>query len=148
MFKGLLFSVLVLGSTVFSSVSLAADLVVNVTGVQAYKDNGQVVVFLYKSADGFPKSPDRAIKILKSRLQGKSQTQFKIEGLNPGQYGIMLIHDNNLNGKLDTNFFGIPKEGFGTSNNPALKPRAPTFEEAAFNLQNPERIIEIRMRYL
>jgi uncharacterized protein (DUF2141 family) len=28
---------------------------------------------------------------------------------------LLLIHDENRNGELDTNMFGIPKEGYGFS---------------------------------
>jgi uncharacterized protein (DUF2141 family) len=33
--------------------------------------------------------------------------------IKPGKYAIAVIHDENCNGKLDTNMFGIPKEGYG-----------------------------------
>ncbi len=39
-----------------------------------------------------------------------------IENLPFGNYGIAVFHDENSNGKMDTNFLGIPKEGFGFSN--------------------------------
>jgi uncharacterized protein (DUF2141 family) len=33
--------------------------------------------------------------------------------IKPGNYAIAVIHDENRNGELDTNMFGIPKEGYG-----------------------------------
>ena len=38
------------------------------------------------------------------------------EDLKAGTYAIRCFHDENNNGELDTNFIGIPKEGFGFSN--------------------------------
>jgi len=39
-----------------------------------------------------------------------------LAGIPPGTYAIACYHDENDNGKLDTNFLGIPKEGTGASN--------------------------------
>ncbi len=38
-----------------------------------------------------------------------------------------VIHDENMNGKLDTNWMSSPKEGFGFSNNAAALLSAPSF---------------------
>lgn len=48
----------------------------------------------------------------------------------PGAYALAVHHDGNSNGKVDANFFGIPKEGYGVSNDPRPKFRAPRFAEA------------------
>ena len=38
---------------------------------------------------------------------------FKIDSLSSGKYALRFFNDDNENGKLDTNLFGIPKEEFG-----------------------------------
>ncbi len=43
---------------------------------------------------------------------------------------MLLTHDENDNGKLDTNLVGMPVEGYGFSNNPQVM-RKPTFDERA-----------------
>ena len=51
--------------------------------------------------------------------------------LEPGKYGISLMDDENFNGKMDYNFIGIPKEGFGFSNyyhSGLTKPKLNSFE--------------------
>ena len=35
-----------------------------------------------------------------------------------GNYAVQVMHDENENNKLDTNFMGMPIEGYGFSNNP------------------------------
>ena len=47
-----------------------------------------------------------------------------------GVYAVAVHHDANSNGKLDTNFLGIPKEGYGVSNDVRAVFRAPRFAEA------------------
>jgi len=39
-----------------------------------------------------------------------------IDSLHNEQYAIQYMHDENSNGKFDTNFVGIPLEGYGISN--------------------------------
>ena len=51
-----------------------------------------------------------------------------------GIYAIGLYVDSNKNEKLDTNFFGIPKEQFGFSNNAKGRFGPPLFESASFEL--------------
>ncbi len=48
----------------------------------------------------------------------------------PGVYAVAVHHDANSNGKLDANFLGIPREGYGVSNDVRPRFRAPRFSEA------------------
>ena len=54
--------------------------------------------------------------------------------LPPGTYAIGIFHDVNLNNKMDNNFFGVPKEQYGFSNNASAFLGPPAFEAAAFEL--------------
>jgi uncharacterized protein (DUF2141 family) len=47
-------------------------------------------------------------------------------------YVIIVIHHKNMNGKLDTNWLGIPKEGYGFSNDVKALLGAPPFSAASF----------------
>ena len=69
-----------------------------------------------------------------------------LPALPSGDYAIAVFHDANRNKRLDT-FAGIPREGYGFSRNPAFRPRAPRFEEAAINLPQSTNT-EITIRYL
>lgn len=44
------------------------------------------------------------------------ELKLTFEGLEPGEYAIMLYHDENGNGEMDKNLFGLPQEGYGFSN--------------------------------
>jgi len=61
-----------------------------------------------------------------------------IENLEPGMYAFRYFHDENMNDKLDTNWLGIPKEGFGFSNEPRMTFGLPSFEKTLFELINSE----------
>jgi uncharacterized protein (DUF2141 family) len=65
----------------------------------------------------------------------------------PGRYGVVVIHDENSNMKLDRNFFGIPKEGFGFANNPRVVLSAPSFQAGSVAVKFPTTEIAIRLIY-
>jgi uncharacterized protein (DUF2141 family) len=66
---------------------------------------------------------------------------FSIENLKPGKYAVRYYHDENLNGKMDTNVFGKPTEGYGFSNNVIGTFGAPPFEKWLFEVNGDEKII-------
>jgi uncharacterized protein (DUF2141 family) len=63
-----------------------------------------------------------------------------IDNLKAGQYGLNFIHDENMNKKLDTNLLGIPKEGFGFSNNAQVRFGPPAFEKWLFEVKDNTKI--------
>jgi uncharacterized protein (DUF2141 family) len=61
-----------------------------------------------------------------------------------GHYAIKIMHDENSNGKLDTNFIGIPTEGYGFSNNGGRFGPA-SYSDAKFSVTgNTEITIKLR----
>ena len=69
-----------------------------------------------------------------------------IENLEPGRYAFKFFHDENKNEKLDTNWLGIPTEGFGFSNNPTLTFGPPSFNKTLFEL-NESKMIQCKPKY-
>jgi uncharacterized protein (DUF2141 family) len=45
-----------------------------------------------------------------------TQARCDFEDIPPGTYALAIIHGENSTGKLDTNWLGIPTEGYGFSN--------------------------------
>lgn len=66
-------------------------------------------------------------------MYGKSIIVFKNQ--KPGKYAFKYFHDKNKNEKLDTNWLGIPKEGFGFSNNAEGTFGPPAFEKTIFEVK-------------
>ena len=120
-----------------------SQIIVRVTGVASKE--GKVDCALFPSKDGFPMNPSRAIRKRKDAKKGAVECLF--ENLSAGQYAVSVSHDKNDNGKTDTNFFGIPKEAWGVSNNARPLMRAPEFDEAVFDLEIDETLnIEIAIK--
>jgi uncharacterized protein (DUF2141 family) len=66
----------------------------------------------------------------------------------PGRYAVSVYHDENSNGKLDTNFLGIPREGVGASNNARGHMGSPKFDAAAFPFAGGRLNLTITINYL
>ena len=59
---------------------------------------------------------------------------FEFNDLPQGRYAVRLFHDANNNQKLDTNWFGMPIEAYGFSNDARALTSAPAFEKQLFDL--------------
>ena len=51
----------------------------------------------------------------------------------PGSYAVAVFHDENANGKFDLKFYGMPREGYGASNNPKPRVGPPRYADARFD---------------
>jgi uncharacterized protein (DUF2141 family) len=60
---------------------------------------------------------------------------FSFTDVESGTYAIRYFHDENENGKMDTGSFGIPKEGYGFSNNARGFMGPPDFEDMLFEVK-------------
>lgn len=109
-------------------------------------DQGSVLVSVYDRADGFPDDPEAALHVRKVKARAGNMT-IVFKDLAPGTYAVAFIHDENDNGKLDTNIVGIPKEGFGFSNDPRIRFGAPSFSSSAFELRPPGATASAKMKY-
>jgi uncharacterized protein (DUF2141 family) len=122
-----------------------ATLTVRVIGARNAK--GKIRVAVFRSAEGFPGDTSKAIRLENAPIDPQTlSSQVVFSDLPAGQYALSVFHDENMNEKLDKNLMGIPKEGYGASNNPARKMRAPTFEEARFSHQT-DQPLEIKLIY-
>ena len=129
------FAVLV---TLSAPVALATELVFEVSGVESTE--GQLLVALFTQAQ-FLRSPVRATKVapVKGKVTGS------LGEVPEGTYALSVFHDLNGNGKLDTNFIGIPKEPSGFSNNPVLY-GPPTFEKTRIEVRGERQVVQVQLR--
>ena len=70
-----------------------------------------------------------------------------IENLNPGKYAFKYFHDENKNKELDTNWIGIPNEGYGFSNNAEGTFGPPSFDEMVFEIKE-DKTVKCIVNYL
>lgn len=124
----------------------SATLTIRVTG--ARNNKGRMALALFQSEAGFPGDSSKAVRLQQAEIDGQTRSaQFVLERVPYGVYAVSVFHDENMNGKLDKNFVGAPKEGYGASNNPRKRMGPPPFEEAKFSLDQPDQSIEIKLIY-
>ena len=75
------------------------------------------------------------------------EARCDFEDIPPGRYALAVIHDENMNGKLDANWLGVPKEGYGFSNDAKGLMGAPSFDAASFRYREGSLGLTIRLNY-
>jgi uncharacterized protein (DUF2141 family) len=108
---------------------------------------GTVDCALFDSPVGFPVEVLRSatnVMVIKIR---HTQARCDFEDIPPGTYALAVIHDENSNGKLDTNWLGIPTEGYGFSNDAKGMLGAPSFSVASFAYDGRNVELTISLQY-
>lgn len=124
--------------------SIDQDLSLNIAGLRSTK--GILRICLTRLPDYFPdctNDPEKRHFSVAANRQGS----IDLGQLPPGGYAIAIIHDENGNNRLDT-FAGIPREGFGFSENPPIRFGPPSFRSARFLINNAPVQQTVRMKYM
>ena len=117
------------------------QLIVTVESINEKK--GSIRVGLFRTKEEFLKKATYG-KVVPVQCHAVKVIFYDVE---PGNYGISIIHDLNDNGELDTNALGIPKEGFAFGNNAMGILGPPSFDKAMVSIE--EGVVQqvLRVRY-
>ncbi len=118
-------------------------LIIHVDGFRSQK--GDAGISLFTSADGWPENNDKAFFHGPNPFSGASATITL--HVPTGRYAIAALADTNGDHHMDRNIFGIPKKGFGFSNNPKVFLTAPSFDKAALPVVCPVTQTTIHLLY-
>lgn len=132
-----------LGALSFSYAAEAADVVLNIS--EAKSNKGSIIGTLWNSEEAYLDLDARQMRASAKIISGKAV--MRMEGLAAGTYSIALYHDENGNDKMDTNFIGIPKEGWAFSNNAKGSFGPPSFEKTSFTVAADDVVMDIVMNY-
>jgi uncharacterized protein (DUF2141 family) len=121
----------------------AARLIVTIDGV--HSNQGNVFVGLYAN-------PAKFLQGNQSDAQRKVRAStgpitIVFDNLAPGTYAVGAFHDENGNDHLDTNFLGLPIEGYALSNGVRAVMSKPTFQQAAFIVGEQGANVALHIRY-
>ena len=114
--------------------------------VELRSDDGIVRCTLFNKADGFPVKYQNAIAGTNSKIASRKAV-CEFADVPAGTYAIAVFHDEDANGKMRTNFIGIPKEGTGASSNPKPRFGPPKFKDAQFEHGTSESVLSIKVLY-
>lgn len=128
--------------TCCSTISAQARLEVTVRNIKDTR--GTIRVGLFTDENSFLK------KAALGKIVKASQNEITVvfEKMKPGDYAVSVIHDENENGELDSNFMGIPKEGFAFGNNAMGTFGPPSFEKAKVTIDKTDVKQVISLKYL
>jgi uncharacterized protein (DUF2141 family) len=113
----------------------------------ARNDKGPVMCALFSPERGFPGKVENAVARTHSAItNGSAVCEFA--GVAAGRYAVSVFHDENSNGKMDTNFIGMPREGVGASNDAKGHMGPPRFDAAAFQYSGGRLQLKIKLVYL
>jgi uncharacterized protein (DUF2141 family) len=139
------YQALIILAIVFSSANLLAQntsLEVTVKNIKVIK--GTIRVGLFDKETEFLKTPLKGIVV---KVSG-TEVKVTFEDLPAGEYAVSIIHDENENGDLDSNAFGIPKEGFAFGNNAMGTFGPPSFDKAKIKLEGKPVQQVITLKYM
>lgn len=108
-------------------------------------DRGPVLCDLFNAAEGFPgPSPIIGGSV---QLEASAEPVCGWSGLPAGEYAVSVIQDENANGTLDANAFGVPLEGYGASNNVLPATSAPRWSDSRVSLDDTTpRTLTVRLQ--
>ena len=130
-------------ATLLYSCLYGADINIEVQNLR--NSTGKVSIGLYQKVENFP--------VVSKEYKGVHLTihshtlRYTFKDIPNGIYAISIFHDENSNAKLDKNFLGIPKEGYGFSNNVKAAFSTPSFVDAKFIISTQTKNIKIKMEY-
>jgi uncharacterized protein (DUF2141 family) len=109
-------------------------------------DIGCIQIMVFK--DSLSYQTDNPFQILRfqknSMVDGEMTVKLSLE---PGEYGIILLDDENNSEAMEYNVLGLPKEGFGFAGYYHRGIRRPEFDDFKFTVGNERIVREIRVKY-
>ena len=123
--------------------AFAARLIVSITGVK--NASGGVYIGLYATPSKFLNGTQ--VDLMKKVQATAGPITVVFDNLPPGVYALGAYHDENNNDHLDTNFIGLPEEGYALSNGVRAVMSKPSFQQASFTIGTTDTPISLHIRY-
>ncbi len=118
----------------------------NVRVVGMRNDKGNLNCSLFKPHQDFPTNNQHLARIATAPIANGTGT-CEYTGVAPGNYAVVVFHDEDSDGKFKRSALGLPQEGYGFSKDAPARFRAPKFNEASFPFAAGTSQILIHIRY-
>ncbi len=119
------------------------DLNLTVTNIQ--ENSGRIWVGIYRSEEDFL---DREkARLVEAKVDSSGSLTIPISALDYGtEYALAIFHDEDDDGELNRNFFGLPAEPWAFSGEPKTRLRLPRFAEVKFCFKEGREAQSVRLR--
>jgi uncharacterized protein (DUF2141 family) len=136
--------------------AIMASIVLGILSFSAHASNLTVTVDGLRNADGMVRleldgseaawNNEEKPAAMGSVQAAVGAVTYTFKDVPPGTYGLSVFQDEDNSGKLRFNVIGVPKEGYGFSNNLSLM-RAPTFREAQFTVADQDTTVLVHLKH-
>lgn len=111
----------------------------------AKSNKGVIQVLIFSKEDGFPEIHHKAFKSMSLPVSNLT-AKVNLQDLPTGNYAISVFHDEDSDGQIRKNHFGLPLDSYGFSNNPNLYFGPPSFSKCAVQVKKSTVKVEIKLR--
>jgi uncharacterized protein (DUF2141 family) len=109
---------------------------------------GKVLAYVWDQGDGFPADKTKTLATAEVEIRGTEAVCDVAIPSSVKRLALSVMHDENGNGKMDSNVLGIPLEGYATSRNvPHSMVGPPRYKDAEFEIGKSPASVVIRMLY-
>lgn len=117
---------------------------IEVNGFTSDEGTARILIFSTKEKDFFPSNSIKCFIKKIVNIKNK-KVIYEFIDIPYGDYAIAIHHDINGDGKVNTNWVGIPNEGLGCSKDAKGFFGPPSFDKAKVNLNSKEIELKINM---
>ncbi|MCO5252040.1 MAG: DUF2141 domain-containing protein [Candidatus Kapabacteria bacterium] len=145
--KTLILITFVYAIALFADSPKTGTIIVEVEGFG--NEKGIVFSHLYSEhlAEYFPTKSSNALHKRIVKVENLRAT-IVYENIPYGTYALTVHHDEDENKRMNRNFIGYPKEGFGLSNNPTIFLSVPDFDDCKFELRKDTVVVKIKLKFV
>ncbi len=108
---------------------------------------GTVDCALFASPNGFPADVLRSAMRLTAMKVPNRTARCDFDDVPAGTYALVALHDENMNARVDYSWIGVPKEGYGFSNDAKGNFGAPSFSQAEFVYDGKSLELTVTLHY-
>lgn len=145
--KYLIFCILLLSTchsnTLFSQSPETGTLEIRFTGLRS--ERGSIAIGINTSSKGWPRKPQIELNWKKENMKDGVFT-VRVPDLPYGTLAVSVLDDENNNLKMDMTL-GIPREGYGFSNDAPVRLSPPKYDASSFQFTRSNQQISIRLKY-
>ncbi|HET9992579.1 MAG TPA: DUF2141 domain-containing protein, partial [Kofleriaceae bacterium] len=110
-------------------------------------DEGTIRCYLYDNGEDFPDSKKHVVAAAVALPAAHAGTCTFGGIAQNHDYAIVTLHDENNDNVFQKNALGMPKEGYGFSNNAKPRFSAPSFDDCKFHFASGTLDLAIAMQY-
>ena len=129
----------------FAAPASAGSITITVTDLR--NTEGVVRACITAVENAFPRcnrDPNAQSKV----VNAADTVTIRFDNVEPGEYAIALLHDENEDGKANRVLGMAPREGFGFSRDAPVRMAPPKWDDAVISVGTASQRLTIKMRYI